>query len=102
MDDLLYIVNHVFMPLEVPQSDDRSPRNEQALAEAVATSTISYCARILSEHGEMLSSSLLPRVVDLLTGLAGLYNGEDDYGAKAVRGRLDGMNTGGMDIIQIY
>lgn len=95
MDDLVYIVNHVFMPLKLPQHDDRSTLCEHALASLIADSSARYYA-----HGAQSPSIPSFTVANLLSGLVQLYEEEDDYGAEAVADGLARMNAGGMLIVQ--
>ena len=95
MDDIVYIVNHVFMPLKLPQEDDRSTIREHALADLVAESSARYYAR-----GAQPPSIPSSTVTKLLSGLTQLYDEEDDYTAEAVADRLADMKTGGTFIVQ--
>lgn len=93
MDDLFYITNHLFLPLRLPQSDDRSPSSEHALVATVATSCMAYVG--LFETKENLPAAWSV-VEDLLQGMEVIYRDvEGDYCAEDVASRLAGMQTGG-------
>lgn len=93
MDELRYIIDHLFFPLELPQKDDRLPGREHALVDIVSTSSLAYRGRCLAE--DCPSSDAWPALVDLLAGMAHLYSADPDYSAEDVALRLANMDTGG-------
>ncbi|KIY69275.1 hypothetical protein CYLTODRAFT_394060 [Cylindrobasidium torrendii FP15055 ss-10] len=94
MDDLLYIANHLFLPLRLPQSDDRSTCSEYALVSTVATTCVAYIGSLAGAE-ENSNATVWSVVKDLLQGMEVIYRDVDgDYCAEDVVHRLAQMQTG--------
>jgi hypothetical protein len=55
---LEYIVNHVFLPLKLPQGSDQSLANDLALSQAVFDAAISFSDQLSSDKLLLWASSL--------------------------------------------
>ena len=64
LSTLKYIVTHVFFPLQLPDRDDRSVRNDRSLAGAVATA-----ARLYAVHASGTNIPLWHSISQMLDNL---------------------------------
>ena len=46
---LIYIINHVFLPLKLPQGNDHSLENDLALSQAVVDTALNYMHQVPSD-----------------------------------------------------
>jgi len=58
MDDLIYIINHLFLPPKLPQKDDSSPANTRALLSLVTNSVVGFLDVL---HSQNIDTGVLRR-----------------------------------------
>ncbi|KAG2137492.1 hypothetical protein DEU56DRAFT_912699 [Suillus clintonianus] len=56
--DLLYTINHVFLPLKLPQGSDHSLENDLALSQAIFDAALAFSDQLPSDKLVLWSSSL--------------------------------------------
>ena len=89
LSTLEYIVTHVFCPLQLPNSDDQSVRNDCSLAGAIATA-----ARLHTVHISDSNIPLWDSISRMLDNLRAIVQHQDLDGSLAVS-QLHNMNVGG-------
>lgn len=95
MDNPQYIVNHVFMPLQLPQEDEQ-PNGDYSKDHTLAK-TIAECALSFAHES---ASSQWPVVLDMLNGVADVH-GPKDYTTETIVARFESMKPGGRSFFLI-
>ncbi|KAF9011492.1 hypothetical protein BDZ89DRAFT_1077751 [Hymenopellis radicata] len=76
MDHAQYIVNHVFMPLKLPQADEQTVGNytkDHSLAECIAECAAGYSTAAFQATGGHTPSSYWPAILRMLQGVARIH-----------------------------
>jgi hypothetical protein len=87
---LQYIVNHIFLPPELPQKDDKNLENDRAMCDVLYTSACSYYASLPSD-GQIRWDP----IVKMLQNLCNFHKPDVLY-KDLLESAIERMQPGGM------
>jgi hypothetical protein len=92
IDDLTYLVTHVFCPLRLPIGDDHSVSKDLGLSQALLSSARAYEEHVCDEHGPEWT-----RILAMLSNVGATMRARALRG-KEVESQLKAMNVGGTSV----
>jgi hypothetical protein len=90
MHQLLYTINHIFLPPQLPQKDDHDPDNDRALCAVLLQSAKIYRAS-LPVHQEIRWNPMVKMLQSLFK-----FHDSDALSKDPVKIAMRGMQPGGM------